>query len=107
MYSRVHWFILNLPLCIKRNYKLFFDYEYHNYTLLRYPYGKKWGSPVDLFVIIRTSRRCWRGMYFHFEYNYFEYFSAQTSKKVCERMESIYRKIFASECENERKERGR
>lgn len=66
MLARVHWFILNLPLCIKRNYKLHYDYEYHNYMLVRYSSSCRSSVPVDLFVIIRTSRRCWIGMYYHF-----------------------------------------
>lgn len=98
--GRVHWLIWNLPLEIKHAYKIRFDYEYHNYFLIRYPFGNVKRNPQDIFVVVRTSRRCWRCMYYHFDYEYFEYFSEQTSKKLAEHILRVYRKIKKSEAGN-------
>lgn len=93
MESRVHWLIYNLPSCITRAYKLEFDYLYHNYFLVRY----KGRRLCDLFVVVRSSRRCWRCMYYHSDYTYFEYFSEKTSADMARHIEKIYRKIRKSE----------
>lgn len=95
MLSRVHWFLWNLPTNVKRAYRLYYDYEYHNYLLVRFPFGKL--KPVDLFVIIRTSRRCWRCMYYHFYFNYFEYFSEKTSSMLAKKVEFTYLKMWKAE----------
>lgn len=54
-------------------------------------------KPVDLFVIIRTSRRCWRCMYYHFHFNYFEYFSEKTSSMLAKKVEFTYLKMWKAE----------
>lgn len=96
--GRVHWLLYHLPRNIARDFRLYMDYDYHNYMFMRFPIGKR--NPRDLFIIIRTSRKCFRCMYFHFEYNYFEYFSERTSRKMAEHMERVYLKILKSEHEN-------
>ena len=93
--GRVHWLIWNLPSEIKRAYEIIFDYEFHNYLLQRKPDGKH--KATDFFIVVRTSRRCWRCYYFHFEYKYFEYFSEKTSNKMAEHILKVYHKIRASE----------
>ncbi len=91
--GRVHWFLWNLPAYLKRMYDVVFDYEFHNYLLIRYNAR----TMSDMFLVIRSSRKCWRCMYFHREYRYFEYFSEQTSKQLVEHIEKIVRKIQDSE----------
>lgn len=93
MGGRVHWFIMFLPREFKRTYQLRFDYEYHNYHFTRY--DKR--TPIDEFIIIRTSRNCFRCMYFHFEWNYFEYFSEETAREAAEHVIAVYNKVRASE----------
>lgn len=90
--GRVHWFIWNLSPITKKLYRLSYDYDYHNYRLARF----RRRTLIDEFVIIRTSRRCFRVMYFNAENNYFEYFSAQTSKQAAEMVDKkINRQIEA------------
>lgn len=91
--GRVHWLLLHLGRDFKRAYKLRFDYEYHNYHFTRYDAR----TPIDEYIIIRTSRRCFRCMYFNYRNNYFEYFSEQTSKAMAEHMERLFRKIRRAE----------
>lgn len=91
--GRVHWFIHNLPNCIKRAYKIEFDYEYHNYYLVR----KRKMLLRDCFIIVRTSRRCWRCMYYNSDYEYFEYLSAMSSKDLVCKIERIYIKMRNAE----------
>ena len=87
--GRVHWFIYHLPNCIKRLYTLRFDYLYHNYYLIR----MRKRTLRDCFTIVRTSRRCWRCMYYNADYDYFEYFSAFTSIGLVRRIEQVYIKM--------------
>ena len=91
--GRVHWLLWNLPTGFKRLYKLRFDYEYHNYHFTRYD-GR---MPIDQFIVVRTSRRCFRCMYFNYETNYFEYFSEQTSTLMANHMMRVYQKIATAE----------
>lgn len=91
--GRVHWFLWNLTSDLKRMYDVVFDYEFHNYFLIRYNQR----TMSDMFLVVRSSRKCWRCMYFHREYKYFEYFSETTSKKLVDHIERIVRKIQAAE----------
>ena len=91
--GRVHWFIYNLPNCIKRAYKIKFDYDYHNYYLIRC----RRMTLRDCFTVIRTSRRCWRCTYYNADYDYFEYFSAMTSKDLVRKNEKVFIKMRNAE----------
>lgn len=91
--GRVHWLLWHLGKDFKRAYKLRFDYEYHNYHFTRYAAR----TPIDEYIIIRTSRRCFRCMYFNYENEYFEYFSEKTSKEMAQHMERLYKKIRRAE----------
>lgn len=92
--GRVHWFIYNLPVCVKRAYEIKFDYEYHNYYLIRY----RKRVLRDCFTVIRTSRRCWRCTYYNADYDYFEYFSSMTSSDLARKIERVYIKMRNAEC---------
>lgn len=89
--GRVHWLIWNLPPEIKQAYDIIFDYSYHKYFLVRYMPGKR--KPTDQFTVIRTSRRCWRCMYFNYELKRFEYFSEKTSGALAEKILQVYREM--------------
>lgn len=60
--GRLHWFLLNLPLSVRVNYVASYDYLYHNYMLIRKHehYSKKSFHETDYFIIVRTSKRCFR-----------------------------------------------
>ena len=91
--GRVHWLLWHLSKEFKRAYRLRFDYEYHNYHFARYAAR----TPIDEYIVIRTSRRCFRCMYFNYDNDYFEYFSEPTSRQLAEHMERLYRKIRRAE----------
>lgn len=91
--GRVHWLLWHLSQQFKKTYRLRFDYEYHNYHFTRYEKQ----TPIDEFIVIRTSRRCFRCMYYNFGYDYFEYFSEATSKDMAAHMERLFEKIKRSE----------
>ncbi len=97
--GRVHWVLWNLPVEFKRAYKLRFDYEYHNYNFVRYV-GR---VPIDQFIIIRTSRKCFRCMYYNFDTDYFEYFSEPTAEGIANRVVELYEKIRQAERRNAEK----
>lgn len=93
--GRVHWLLWCLPKAFKKAYRLRYDYEYHNYHFARY--YERAHSPVDEFIVIRTSKHCFRCMYFNYETSYFEYFSEPTPKAAAEHLEAFYEKILRSE----------
>lgn len=93
--GRVHWLLMFLSKAFKLTYKLNFDYEYHNYHFTRYNER----TPVDEFNVIRTSRNCFRVMYFNFETLYFEYFSEPTARECAEHIELLYQRIAKAERE--------
>lgn len=87
--GRVHWLLMFLSKEFNRDYRLEFDYEYHNYHFARYE-GRR---VKDEFIIVRTSRSCFRVMYFNAENTYFEYFAEKTARECAEHIEELYRKI--------------
>ncbi len=91
--GRVHWLLWNLTSELKRAYVVRFDYENHNYALIRYPERNERRNPIDEFIVIRTSECCWRIMYYHFEQSYFEYVSAKTSNEAVKLMQSIFERM--------------
>ncbi len=95
--GRVHWLLWHLSAEFKRAYKLSFDYEYHNYHFVRHEDGNIRKLPIDEYIVIRTSRRCFRCMYFNYNNNYFEYFSEKTSFAMAEHLLKLFRKIKATE----------
>lgn len=91
--GRVHWFILHLKTLTRQNYRLVYDYEYHNYKLIRVLRR----TLIDEFTIIRTSRRCFRCIYCNLQNRYFKYFSAQTSKGLAELIEKEVKRQLDAE----------
>lgn len=87
--GRVHWLLMFLSKDFKRAYRLEFDYEYHNYFFARYV-GR---TVIDEFIIIRTSRSCFRVMYFNHRTTYFEYFPERTARECAEHIEELFKKI--------------
>lgn len=93
MGGRVHWLLLFLSKRFLNAYRLRFDYEYHNYYFSRYD-----GRTVrDEFIVVRTSRSCFRVMYFNHVNTYFEYFSEPTAKRTAEHMEELFEKVMKAE----------
>lgn len=90
MFGRVHWLLWNLSPLFKGRYKLRFDYAYHNYVFYRvYGIDQRSNRLKDCFIIIRTSKRCFRLMYYNDAYRLYIYESFKTSEKCAFRMEEL------------------
>ena len=70
--GRVHWFlhyIERIPEIID-NYRVIYDYPFHNYFIYR---ASVLTVFKDFFIVMRTSVRCFRVMYFNAITKDFEY----------------------------------
>lgn len=67
--GRVHWLLINLPLYVRLNYWVNYDYPTHDYFLCRKCRKISLNNFrfMDLYIVKRTSRKCWRLMAFHME----------------------------------------
>ena len=67
--GRVHWFLYELPVYVRKNYFAFYNYAIHDYMLCRK--CKKMSDNnflyMDLYIVKRTSRKCWKVMAFNVE----------------------------------------
>ena len=95
--GRVHWFLYNLPRELKAAYTIRYNYDKHNYALIRYPNGDERRKPIDLYIIIRTCRQCFRITYYNYERNDFEQFSAATSAEEAEAINARYERAREEE----------
>lgn len=82
----VHWLISELAGDFTRAYRLSYNIKNHNYHFSRF--NKR--TMIDEFNIIRTSKRCYRVMYFNEEFKHFQYFSASNYRECAARMISIF-----------------
>ncbi len=82
----VHWLAWELCVEFRKAYKLTHHDKFHNYHYTRY--RKK--TLIDEFIVIRTSKRCYRVMYFNADYNHFQYFSARNCGECADKMTAIY-----------------
>lgn len=78
MIGRVHWLLWHLPADFKKAYTLSFNYEYHNYTFVRYT-GRK---VLDCFIIMQTSRHYWQAMYVNAETQHYEHFGYRNTARM-------------------------
>lgn len=67
--GRVHWLLLNLPLYVVRNYWACYDYTTHDYCIFRKCKQISLNNfrYMDIYMVKRTSRKCWRLMAFNME----------------------------------------
>lgn len=86
--GRVHWLLLHLRKDFKRSYQCYYNYTWHRYSFIRYERKKLY----DIFIVIRTSRDCWKCTYFNRETLDFETFSTRKSKHMALRMWLIYQR---------------
>ena len=78
--GRVHWLLWELGSSFKGAYKLYFDYAWHKYVF----YRTEKQTLVDVFIVMQTSRHCWRCMYSNTKTNDFDVFSCtQTRDMAC------------------------
>lgn len=80
--GRVHWLLWHLRRDFKNAYQLQYNYSEHRYMF----YRMQGHSVYDVFIVVRTSKSCWRCMYSNSVFDTLEYFSTQTSKQMALRM---------------------
>ena len=100
----VHWLNMELLGEFTKVYRLSYNRRFHHYRYVRY--RKK--SVVDEFIIIRTSKRCYRVMYYNDDYKYFQYFSSRNYSDCAKRIKEIYRifKRLEISAENKKTNKG-
>lgn len=82
----VHWLHLELAGEFTKAYQLSFNRKHHNYRYARY----RKRTLIDEFLVVRTSKRCYRVIYFNEDFKFFRYFSAENYRECAERMFDIY-----------------
>ncbi len=83
----MHWLSDELTGEFGRTYQREYNYRLHNYRFTRY--NKR--TLIDEFLIVRTSKRCYRVIYYNAQFKFFQYFSASNYKKCADQMREIYR----------------
>lgn len=94
----VHWLVDELHGEFVKAYNLSLNRKHHNYFFTRY----RKRTLIDVFIVVRTSKRCYRVMYFNADFNHFQYFSSENYRECADKMKSIYH-IFKSIEEAEKK----
>lgn len=89
MLSRVHWLLWELSPSFKGYYRLLYDYKYHKYCFYRNYCNNRGNRLKEIFIVIRTSKRCFRVMYYNDYRNIFAYSTFKSSKKCAEWMMNI------------------
>lgn len=69
-----------------RAYHIDYNYRYHNYRYSRY----RKRTLIDEFIVVRTSKKCYRVCYYNADYKHFQYFSARTCGECADKMRAIY-----------------
>lgn len=82
----VHWLFYELVGEFTVNYKLNHNHKFHHYRFTRY----RKRTLIDEFLIVRTSKRCYRVIYYNNDYKFFKYFSARNYKECAEKIKNIY-----------------
>lgn len=88
--GRVHNIFADLPGDFMSEYELTYNYQFKNYMFYRRT-GYLAKNIIDVFIIVKTSRRCYRVNYCNSKYLYFCNFSAQNSKELADIMYKIFK----------------
>lgn len=82
----VHWLAMELGGEFTKVYCLSYNNKFHHYHYSRY----RKRTLIDEFIVIRTSKRCYRVMYFNEDFKHFQYFSARNYRECAAKMINIY-----------------
>lgn len=82
----VHWLAMELGGEFTKSYRLSYNHSFHNYHYCRY----RNRTLIDEFIVIRTSKRCYRVMYFNEDFKHFQYFSVKSYRECAAKMIEIY-----------------
>lgn len=91
--GRVHWLNEHLRGEFTKAYRLSYNYKFHHYRYTRY----RKRTLIDEFIIIRTSKKCYRVMYYNNDFKFFKYFSARNYRTCAEKILNIYKTFKAME----------
>lgn len=83
----VHWLHLELAGEFTKAYRLSYNTRFHHYRYARY--FKR--TLIDEFIVVRTSKKCYRVTYFNNDYKFFKYFSAKNYRECAEKMKNTYK----------------
>lgn len=97
--GRVHWLLLNLSGNFKVNHTLSYDYKSHCYTFYR-NISQRNKSIIDVYIIIRTSKRCFKLMYNNLMQDIYITKSFKTSKLCACYMDKLFKDFKAYEEKN-------
>lgn len=93
--SRVHWLLFELSLGFKGYYKLLYDYDRHSYCFYHNYFSGRSSRLKEVFIVIRTSKRCYRLMYYDNVRNSFFYESFKSARQCAQFMVRIgYTRYF-------------
>lgn len=97
----VHWLLFELAEdgVFTRCYKLSYNKSFHHYHFTRY----RKRTLIDEFIVIRTSKRCYRVSYFNEDFKHFQYFSAENYRECAKKMIEIFKVFKRLEDSEERK----
>lgn len=95
----VHWLAMELGGEFTKVYRLSFKQSSHHYHYSRH----RKRTLIDEFIVIRTSKRCYRVVYFNQDFKHFQYFSARNYRECAEKMLKIYSVFKRIEPPNARK----
>ena len=90
MICRVHWLLWHLPVEFKANYRLIYDYSKHSYMFYRMIGLTR--RFRDVFIVVRTSKHCFRVSYMNAITLDFQAFTLPKSIDVASRMWDIYKR---------------
>lgn len=89
MICRVHWLLWELSYQFKGYYKLLYNYETHRYCFYRNYLDNNSKRLKEVFIVIRTSKRCYRMMYYNHFLSYFTYESFRSARTCARRMQEL------------------
>ena len=82
----VHWLHMELNGDFTKTYYLSYNRKHHNYRYARY----RKRTLIDEFLVVRTSKRCYRVIYFNEDFKFFQYFSCENYRECASKMKEIY-----------------
>ena len=90
--GRVHWLIWALRGEFLRVYESHYDYLSHNYVFVRYR-PHRYNRILDIFIVIRTSKKCWRCSYFNHYRMIFKFVSLNSFRECAAWILDLFSKI--------------
>ena len=84
--GRVHWVLWELSGKFKNAYHLEYNYTYHRYVFYRLN-GR---SLHDIFIVSRTSKKYFRGVYVNVTNQRYDFFGAYSPADIARKIENIY-----------------